>query len=95
MTTFLLATADGVWLTNKSRSELVGLKDERITALALSPEPGVIFASTASGRIFRTEDNGNNWELRFALDLPKRIQSLAISPLPPHPVYAGTWPEDL
>lgn len=95
MTTFLLATADGVWLTNESRSEFVGLKGERITALAASPEPGVIFASTASGRIFRTGDNGNNWELRFTLDLPKRIQSLAISPLPPHSVYAGTWPVDL
>ncbi|MFQ5692432.1 MAG: WD40/YVTN/BNR-like repeat-containing protein [Nitrospinota bacterium] len=95
MRTFLLATADGVWKADGARCERVALAGERVTVLASSPEPGVLYASTAGGRIFKSRDGGNRWDLKFETDPRNRFLSLAVSPHPPHPVYAGTWPADV
>lgn len=95
MQTLLIATADGVWATEPSRCERVGLVGERITALAASPEAGVIYASTAAGRIHQSKDQGTTWTLQFQSKSRNRFTALAVSPSPPHPVYAGTWPADV
>jgi hypothetical protein len=90
--TFLLATVEGIWAAEDSRCEPVALKDERITVIADSPQPDVLYAATAGGRIYKSNDRGNHWDLQFETDPRNRFLSLAVSPHPPHPVYAGTWP---
>ena len=95
MLTFMLATPDGVWAAEDSRCERIALADERITVLAASPEPGVVYAATAAGRIYKSKDSGTRWDLQFETDPHNRFLSLAVSPHPPHAVFAGTWPADL
>ncbi|MFQ5913780.1 MAG: hypothetical protein ACE5JS_11410 [Nitrospinota bacterium] len=92
MRTFLLATADGLWAAEDSRCERVALEEERVTVLAPSPAPGVLYAATAAGRIYKSKNGGGRWDLQFETDPRNRFLSLAVSPHPPHAAYAGAWP---
>ncbi len=93
--TFLLGTADGIWAAEDSRCERVALEGERVTTLAASPEPGTLYAVTAGGRIYKSRDGGNQWEKQFEARPGERFMCVAVSPHPPYPVYAGTWPADV
>ena len=93
MRTFLLGTANGVWLADATQCDRVGLEGERVTVIASSPESNVLYAATASSRVYKSENQGQSWNLQFYSGDPhNRFMSLAVSPHFPHPVFAGTWP---
>ena len=93
MRRFLLGTADGIWAADSAQREQIGLEGERVTVIAASPEPDVLYAATAGSRIYKSGNQGQSWDLQFdSGDLNDRFMSLSVSPHPPHPVFAGTWP---
>ena len=93
MRRFLLGTADGIWAADSAQREQIGLEGERVTVIAASPEPDILYAATAGSRIYKSGNQGQSWDLQFdSGDSNDRFMSLSVSPHPPHPVFAGTWP---
>lgn len=67
-----------------------GLPDSYVAALALDPtNPVVVYAATGGG-VFKTTNGGANWTSESA-GLPSTPLSLAINPVTPTTLYAGTY----
>ena len=63
----------------------------RVTDIELHPEDdAVVYAASASGGIFKSQDSGNNWTAIFDDAESLSIGDLAISKQDPQIVYAGT-----
>jgi photosystem II stability/assembly factor-like uncharacterized protein len=63
----------------------------RIRALALHPTAdGVLYAGTASGGIFRTDDRGESWRALWHEERSLSIAAIAIAPQDPALIYVAT-----
>jgi photosystem II stability/assembly factor-like uncharacterized protein len=63
----------------------------RVTAVAgVAGKPGVYFVGAADGGIFRTEDGGTTWKALFQHQDVASIGALAVDPVNPGVVWAGT-----
>ena len=63
----------------------------RVTAVAGVPgKAGVYFVGAADGGIFRTEDGGTTWKALFQHEDVASIGALAVDPVNPGVVWAGT-----
>ena len=70
------------------------MRGQSVRSLARSvSDPKELVAGTVSGGIFRTTDNGTHWK-RISPEGSteiKEVQSIAIDPVDPNIIYAGTW----
>ncbi len=74
-----------------------GLTDSFVRTLAIKPDdPDVLFAGTNSGGIFKTDNGCSSWVAsNSGLDAADmNVQAIAIDPLNPATVYAGTFSLD-
>ncbi|MEZ5044273.1 MAG: T9SS type A sorting domain-containing protein [Saprospiraceae bacterium] len=63
----------------------------RITSISVHPDaPSVIFFGAAAGGVFRSRDNGQDWEPVFDEATNLAIGDIAISPDNPRSIYVGT-----
>ncbi len=63
----------------------------RITDLAVDPtDASRVFAGAAEGGVLRTTDSGQHWTPLFDQQATLSIGALALDPVDPHIVYAGT-----
>ena len=63
----------------------------RVTAVAgVTGKPGVYFVGAADGGIFRTDDGGTTWKALFQHEDVASIGALAVDPVNPGVVWAGT-----
>jgi photosystem II stability/assembly factor-like uncharacterized protein len=72
---------------------LPGIAGESVRALeAAASDPDILVAGTLSG-VFRSEDGGDTWKRMSPAGHPeiRNVESVAIDPLDPRIVYAGTW----
>ena len=70
-----------------------GLPREAVRALEFSAsQPGTMIAGTRSG-VFRSRDDGKNWERISPPDDPelRNVDSIAVDPAQPDLIYAGTY----
>lgn len=87
----------GLWVSydsgGKFRHIPRGIEAEsNCRALAVDPHrPGTILAAQDRVGVFRSDDNGGNWE-RIGNDIDADIWSLAFDPHDPDRLYAGTRP---
>ena len=80
-----------VWTSN-------GPAGERIQALAIDPtSPSTLYAGSSRGGVFKSTDGGGSWSaVNSGLTHPNLggrlpvVNALAINPLTPSTVYAGT-----
>jgi photosystem II stability/assembly factor-like uncharacterized protein len=73
--------------------KLVGLPNEAVRALEITPSPTrVILAGTRSG-VFRSTDEGNTWERITPVDDAelRNVDSLAVDPRDLNVIYTGTY----
>src|SRR6266436_5273400 len=69
----------------------IGPVGNRISAVAGVPgNPLIIYAGSASGGIFKSEDAGTTWKPIFDDQPVSSIGSLAVAPSNPNIVWAGT-----
>jgi hypothetical protein len=69
----------------------IGPVGNRISAVAGVPgNPLIVYAGSASGGIFKTEDGGTTWKPVFDDQPVSSIGSLAVAPSNPNIVWAGT-----
>jgi photosystem II stability/assembly factor-like uncharacterized protein len=86
----------GLWVSRdggRSWSELKGLHEQAIFALAQAPsDPKILFAGTLQG-VFRSDDSGATWRQISPPGSAEihEVESLAVDPRNPEIVYAGTW----
>ncbi|MBV8773024.1 MAG: hypothetical protein JO166_11965 [Deltaproteobacteria bacterium] len=92
----------GIWLSRDSglrwRRAKMALPffskagDVQVRALAVSPHtPGLAYAGSEVG-LYRTEDNGMSWELLESPMSGRQIWSIAVDPMDPDVMFAGTKP---
>lgn len=92
----------GIWLSRDSglrwrraKMELPFFSragDVQVRALAVSPHtPGLAYAGSEIG-LYRTEDNGMSWELLESPMSERQIWSVALHPVDPDVMFAGTKP---
>jgi len=63
----------------------------RVTAVAgVAGKPGIYFVGAADGGIFRTDDGGTTWKALFQHEEVASIGALAVDPVNPGVVWAGT-----
>ncbi|HTW62141.1 MAG TPA: hypothetical protein VMD55_10080, partial [Terracidiphilus sp.] len=63
----------------------------RVTAVAGVPgQSGIYYAGAADGGIFRTQDGGATWKALFQYESVASIGALAVDPVNPQIVWAGT-----
>lgn len=63
----------------------------RVTAVVGIPgKPGIYYVGAADGGIFRTADGGTTWQALFQHESVASIGALAVDPLNPNIVWAGT-----
>jgi len=63
----------------------------RITDLAIHPsQPGVIYAASAAGGVFKSTDYGATWTATFDNTGTQSVGAIAIHPTNPNILYAGT-----
>jgi photosystem II stability/assembly factor-like uncharacterized protein len=70
-----------------------GLKNQSVFALVQAPSDSKIFVAGTLEGVFRSVDRGVTWELispRGSKEIHE-VESLAIHPLNPDIIYAGTW----
>lgn len=66
----------------------------RIEAVALHPtKPGVIYIGAASGGVWKSENGGLSWNTTFDKESSISIGALAIDPVNPDVIFAGTGEE--
>lgn len=84
---------DGVWQTRDNghswtRAE-IGLQG-RVNVVVFHPaDSRTVFAGTARGDLFRSNDGGRTWE-QWA-SLKRAIYTIAVHPAHPERMYAGAW----
>lgn len=89
--------ARGVWKSTDSGAtwRLSGLRRFPILALAASPVPGVLWASTPEGFLYRSDDAGATWQDRNGGQLLLDVRDFAFDPSDPERVYiagfGGVW----
>ena len=67
------------------------LPDQGVTCLSADPlHPGVVYAGTQGGGVWRSEDDGATW--RRAGLAGRIVKAIAASPSEPNVVYSGTKP---
>ena len=87
----------GVWKSTDSGAtwQLSGLRRLPILALAASPVPGVIWASSPEGFVYRSDDAGATWQDRSGGQLLRDVWDFAFDPSDPERVYiagfGGVW----
>ncbi len=70
----------------------------RIRSMAIHPSNGdVVFAGSAEGGVWRSEDAGQSWYPLMQYELSLAVGAIAIDPINPNIIYAGTgepttWP---
>ena len=77
----------------RSWSVVAGLHGQSIRAFAQAPSaPEILYAGTLDG-VFRSSDAGASWTLISPPGSQEihEVESLAIDPMDPNVVYAGTW----
>src|SRR5262245_39000871 len=88
------AAAAGVtakWIPVKPSEEQQGVDAGRINALAFDPsEPATVYAGTPAGGLWRTRDDGANWD-SLTDSLPMlAVSDIAIDPKNPRTIYLLT-----
>ncbi len=85
---------DGAWKStdggatwSRAGSELAG---ETVTALAVPPLAGVVWAAVEGGRVFRSGDGGATWQQRSAGLPPYPVYRLIPDPADPRRILAAT-----
>ena len=90
---FYLA-ADGVWVSEDGGATWARageeMKGQSVSALAASPVPGILWAATEDGRLFRSGNGGATWEERTAGFPAASVRKLAFDPFDPRKLYAAT-----
>jgi photosystem II stability/assembly factor-like uncharacterized protein len=92
----------GIWLSRDSglhwrraKMELPFFSragDVQVRALAVSPHtPGLAYAGSEVG-LYRTKDNGMSWEVLESPMNGRQIWSIALDPVDPDVIFAGTKP---
>lgn len=67
----------------------------RISSLAIDPvNPLVLYAGSALGGAWKTEDGGDTWRCLESLPFSLPVGAIAVAPLHPHVVYIGTGDPD-
>jgi photosystem II stability/assembly factor-like uncharacterized protein len=63
----------------------------RVKALAVHPtNPDIVYAASASGGVWKTEDGGQSWYSLWNDQLSLTLGGIAIAPSNPNRIYAGT-----
>jgi hypothetical protein len=63
----------------------------RVTAMAIDPtEPDTIYLGAAQGGVWKSTDNGANWEAKTDNEASLAIGALTLDPSSPNIVYVGT-----
>ncbi|HEY6446500.1 MAG TPA: hypothetical protein VIY53_08575 [Acidobacteriaceae bacterium] len=63
----------------------------RVTAVAgVAGKPGIYYVGAAAGGVFRTADGGATWQALFQHESVASIGALAVDPVNPNIVWAGT-----
>jgi photosystem II stability/assembly factor-like uncharacterized protein len=73
----------------------VGPEGGAVSSMAIDPQnPSILYAGTASGRVFKSTNGGNNWKPAGDLDTSYvygiNVYAMAIDPKNPSTLYAGT-----
>ncbi len=67
------------------------LRKEAIHAMTQSPsEPDLLFVGTPDG-VWLSKNSGDSWDKITSASMPINVNSLAIDPVSPTTIYAGTW----
>ncbi|RLE45970.1 MAG: hypothetical protein DRJ31_10570, partial [Candidatus Methanomethylicota archaeon] len=62
-----------------------------IQYIAIDPiNPNILYGGTSTGKIYKTEDAGNNWSLTTQLSGSPEITTIAVDPKNPNKIYVGT-----
>ena len=86
----------GLWISHdggRSWAENAGMRGQSIRAFVQAPSnPKIFFAGTLSG-VFRSSDAGATWREISPQGSQEihEVESLAVDPVDPGVVYAGTW----
>ncbi len=68
-----------------------GLAGQAVTALAVAPaDPNRVYAGTAAGRVYRSEDAGGIWSPETSGLPGSAVRALAVDPFDPLRVFSGT-----
>lgn len=94
---FRSADADASWrvVPRPLGGAVLALVVHSITAIAVSPVPGRVYAATPDGRVFRSEDGGATWSDWSAGLKVRAIEEIVVDPDAPGRVYLassnGIW----
>lgn len=85
----LFRTRDG----GRHWETISGLQGKSLRALAIAPSDSRVLVAGALDGVFRSKNSGDHWE-RISPENHaeiKNIESIAIDPVNPEVIYAGTW----
>jgi hypothetical protein len=70
-----------------------GLQQDSVNVnyIAIDPvNPNILYAGTSNGKVYRTENSGNNWSLACQISGSPNITAIIVDPKKPNQVYLGT-----